>query len=111
MEVIRPKIICVCCCAGNDEYTDTAENQFPTQDFIDRVSAYTDAVYVTSLGDVNFLEGDDKDSRFGSFNGTIIALDDGGEDIKMFFSNNSLKLKETEWFSAMRRMPAAWAAG
>lgn len=111
LEVIRPKIICVCCCAGNDEYTDTAENQFPTQDFIDRVSAYTDAVYVTSLGDVNFLEGDDKDSRFGSFNGTIIALDDGGEDIKMFFSNNSLKLKETEWFSAMRRMPAAWAAG
>ena len=56
-------------------------------------------------------EGDDKNSRFGSFNGTIIALDDGGEDIKMFFSNNSLKLKETEWFSAMRRMPAAWAAG
>lgn len=108
LEVIKPKIICVCCCAGNDEYTTKTQNQFPTQDFIDRVSAYTDAVYVTSLGDVDFLEGDDKTNQFGSFNGTIIALDNDGEELSMYFSNNSLKLKDTEWFKAKRTMPSAW---
>lgn len=108
LEVIKPKIICVCCCAGNDEYTDTAANQFPTQAFIDRVAVYTDAVYVTSLGDVNYLSGEDKTNKFGSFNGTIIALAPREGELQMFFSNNSLKLKDTPWFKGMRQTPEAW---
>lgn len=108
LQVIKPKIICVCCCAGNDEYTKKAENQFPTQDFINRVAPYTDAVYVTSMGDVNYLEGDDKTNEFGAFNGTIIALDAGATELRMFFSSNSLKLKETPWFATMRTLPEAW---
>lgn len=108
LQVIKPKIICVCCCAGNSEYTTVSANQFPTQAFIDRVAAYTDAVYVTSMGDVNYLEGDDKTKAFGSFNGTIIALDSGTAELQMLFSSNSLKLKETPWFAAMRTLPEAW---
>ena len=47
LSVIKPKIVCVCCCAGSVEYTQNLENTFPTQAFIDRVAKYTDRVYVT----------------------------------------------------------------
>ena len=124
LDVIKPKIVCVCCCAGNAEYTKTEENQFPTQAFIDRVSYYTDAVYVTTLGAYDFLPddvkqkfADDKNKAFGSMNGTIIALaveveSAGVNECKteMYFSNNSLKLKDTEWFKAKRTVPSRWAA-
>ena len=49
MNVIQPKIVCVCCCAGSPEYTSNDANQFPTQAFVDRVSPYTELVYLTTL--------------------------------------------------------------
>ena len=65
LEVIKPEKVCVCCCAGSPEYTETNENQFPTQKFIDNVAPYTDKVYVTTI--CNDYDNDD----FSSMNGNI----------------------------------------
>ena len=92
-------------------------------------------MYVTTLGAYDFLPDDVKatfDEKyktdtagkykeknvFAPMNGTIIvlAVDNGAAaadkryETKLFFSNNSLKLKDTEWFKAKRTMPSEWAA-
>ena len=103
LEVIKPKIVCVCCCAGTDEYTDAKENQFPTQAMIDSVAPYTDAVYVTSLGD------DGAEGGFTSMNGNIVVTSGSG-GVTVNCSDNNTLLKDTEWFANNREMPAAWAA-
>lgn len=108
LSVIKPKIVCVCCCAGNSEYTSVKNNQFPTQDFIDRVALYTDSVYVTTMGDVSYLSGSDAERQYGSFNGTIVVLSDVGKETVLYFSNNSTKLKDQPWFKNMRTTPEAW---
>ena len=91
LEKIAPSIVCVCCCAGNAEYTDYYKNDFPTQDFIDRVAKYTDEVYVTSLYDK------EKDS-VTSFNGNII-ISCNGTEVGSAASNHLTKLRESEWFN------------
>lgn len=96
LEQIRPQLVCVCCCAGSSEYTDTYDNQFPTQEFINRISAYTDAVYVTTLC-VNW----DTD-EFTSMNGNIVAIFSSSADTRLVFSNNDTKLKDSEWFNSTR---------
>lgn len=103
LEVIEPEIVCVCCCAGNDEYTDEKLSQFPTQEFIDRVSIYTDQIYVTTLGDLELLP-DGK--LYGSMNGNIVVtVDNETSKLKVQCSNNNLILKETEWFKNNRTWP------
>lgn len=103
LSVIKPKIVCVCCCAGTDEYTDTPANQFPTQDMIDRVAAYTDRVYVTSLSDESAEDG------YTSMNGNIVVTSDrSGVSVNCSASNTLLK--DTEWFKNNRKMPQEWAA-
>lgn len=101
LEVIRPEIVCVCCCAGSSEYTDTAANQFPTQAFIDRIAPYTDRVYVTTLC-VNYKAG-----KFTSMNGDIQVIS-GKDGIRIVGSNNSTPLYMTDWFKKERTCPAAW---
>ncbi len=103
LQVIQPEIVCVCCCAGTDEYTDNKENQFPTQAMIDRVSKYTDRVYVTSLGDESTEAG------YVSMNGNIV-VSSGRKGVTVECSNNNTLLKDTEWFIKNRTMPAAWAS-
>ena len=103
LSVIDPEIICVCCCAGTDEYTDTPANQFPTQDMIDRVAAYTDRVYVTSLGDESAEDG------YTSMNGNIVVTSDGS-GVSVNCSASNTLLKDTEWFKNNRKMPQEWAA-
>ena len=101
LDVIKPDVVCVCCCAGTDEYTDTMANQFPTQEFIDRVSKHTDAVYVTSLG------VDNETKEFTSMNGNIVVSFAFGE-ITVECSANNTKLKDTEWFKSNRTVPDSW---
>ena len=103
LRVIRPEIVCVCCCCGSAEYTDTDANQFPTQDFIDRVAPYTDAVYVTTL----CVDWDEK--TFRSMNGNIVVSSTNGTT-RVECSASDLKLKETEWFRTHRDTPDAWVA-
>ena len=102
LSVIRPKIVCVCCCAGTDEYTDTPENQFPTQAMIDRVAKYTDRVYVTSLGDESAPAG------YVSMNGDITVTSSAAGEVSVSCSASDALLKDTEWFRQNRTMPAAW---
>ncbi|MBQ8522271.1 MAG: MBL fold metallo-hydrolase [Clostridia bacterium] len=97
LNVIKPRIVCVCCCAGSSEYTDTAKNQFPTKQFINNVSQFTDKVYVTTLC-VDY----DKD-LFTAFNGNIVVMAKKEDvEVSVYCSNNTLVLRETEWFKNNR---------
>lgn len=120
LEIIKPKMCVVSCCCGTNEYTGITENQFPTQDFIDRIAKWTDAVYVTSIYDTyeiaTKVEGENvpgvavggnyvKTSGSKAMNGNICVScglktnDDGTKtvDIGLSCSNNDLKLKDSEW--------------
>ncbi len=101
LEVIKPETVCVCCCAGSDEYTSNKNNQFPYQEFIDNVSVYTDAVYVTTVCTSN----DDK--TYTSLNGNITVLI-SKDGITVECSASDKKLKASEWFKNNRTTPAAW---
>ena len=103
LEVIQPKIVCVCCCAGSNEYTSTNENQFPTQDFIDRIAIYTEKVYVTTIYE------EQKENKFASMNGNIVVFCneyDLRPDVQC--SNNAIILKKTKWFKQNRNCPTVW---
>ena len=111
LKVIKPKIVCVCCCAGAVEYTQNSANTFPPQAVIDRVAPYTVRVYVTTVGTVAYNEtkGKYEDTGFASMNGNITVLSRNGE-VTVTCSNNDTVLKDTEWFAANRTRPSAWAA-
>lgn len=98
MQVIQPKNVCVCCCAGSSEYTSTNANQFPTQIFINNVAPYTKNIYVTTLC-INY----DND-EFTSLNGNIVCI--SKETFAVQCSANNTILKETEWFKQNRTWPA-----
>lgn len=106
LSVFHPEVCCVCCCAGSPEYTQTPANQFPTQEFIDRIAPYTSEVYITTLC-VDY----DK-NEFTSFNGNIVVgLKSNLVSVKC--SNNDIVLKDSEWFqqclsNGKRTCPAAW---
>lgn len=96
LNVIKPKHICVCCCAGSPEYTSTINNQFPTQEFISRIvdCGSTDAVYVTTMC------VDWENDIFESMNGNIVVWTNStAEGVNVNCSNNNTKLKDTEWFN------------
>lgn len=97
MSVVRPKVVCVCCCAGSPEYTKNVLNQFPTQKFIDEISKYTECVYVTTLC-VNY----DND-EFTSFNGNIVYMAKG-ENHNVQCSNNNIVLKNSGWLEKNQRV-------
>lgn len=100
LSIIRPEIVCVCCCCGSDEYTDNVANMFPSQAFVDRVAPYTDKVYVTTIVSEN-------SSGYQSMNGNIVVTSDG-EMVSVNCSNNNTLFKDTEWFANNRVMPEAW---
>lgn len=93
LKVIRPDIVCICCCAGSDEYTDNPNNMFPAQDFISRICKYTDQIYVTTVA---------TEDGFESLNGNIIVTSNK-EGITINCTNNNTILKETEWFKKNRK--------
>lgn len=92
LEKITPDICCVCCCAGDTEYSADYSIQFPTQAFIDRIAKYTSNVYVTTLYNEETKTNE-------SMNGNIVVSSDGKE-VGIQASNNLTKLKDTEWFNA-----------
>ncbi len=87
---ITPDICCVCCCAGTSQYTNRVDNQFPSQEFINRIAKYTSRVYVTSMMD-NL-------NKLASMNGNII-ISSNGFSVGIKGSNNNTKLKDTSWFN------------
>ena len=102
MYAIQPKIVVVTCVAGSSEYTSKNANQFPTQEFVDNVSIYTDNIYVTSLC------VDYEASKFESFNGTIAICssgDDADDKTTVLSTNHQVVLRESEWFKTNRTLP------
>ncbi len=101
MKIVSPTIVCICTCAGSSEYTKVDNNQFPTQQFVDRVFPYTTNVYVTTLC-IDYDAG-----TYQSMNGDIVVMssvgDDENENTKLNFSYNDILLKDTEWFIAHRK--------
>lgn len=101
LSVINPQYVCVCCCCGSSEYTDTDANQFPTQEFIDRIAPYTDKIYVTTMC-VDYGAG-----KFASMNGNITVVSDKN-GVSVVCSNDTRVLKEWEWFRGHRTCPDDW---
>ena len=102
LAAIEPKVVCVCCCAGSDQYTSKKENQFPTQVFINNVAQHTDKVFVTTIC-TNYDAG-----KYESFNGNIVIFANKTTQISVKCSNNNTILKDTEWFKNNRTMPDFW---
>ena len=101
LSVIQPEVVCVCCCAGSSEYTKVSENQFPTQEFIDRIAPYTDQVFVTTMC-IDYAN-----NEFTSFNGNIVYLSKV-DDYAVVCSNNNTVLKDSDWFKNNRTCPEVW---
>lgn len=97
IDTIEPATVCVCCCAGSSEYTETPAKQFPTQEFITNVGGWTDEIYVTTMCI------DYKNNGFTSFNGNIVYMSTKtGYNVKC--SNNNTYLKDSEWFKNSGRV-------
>lgn len=101
LDVIKPKICVVCCCAGSSEYTDNILNQFPSQAFINRISKHTDKVYVTSLC-IDYDAGE-----FTSFNGNVV-ITSNKRGVEVNCSGSNQVLKDSEWFKEFREIPSSW---
>jgi len=111
LKEIKPKMICICCCAGSVQYTQNPANTFPYQTFIDRIAPYTKNVYITTLGIVEWSDEKQKfvTTGFTSFNGNIVVTSNK-QGVEVNCSNNNAILKDTDWFKNNRTMPAAWAS-
>ncbi len=118
LSVIRPKICVVPCAAGSVQYLTTVpqnlRNSFPTQAFLDRISAYTDQVYVPTYAET-YLDGDKwKDSgEYGAVNGNVV-ITSKSSGVTVDCSAGNTLLKDSEWLKEQvrldnRDMPAAWA--
>lgn len=91
LNMIKPKICSVCCCAGSTEYTANYQNIFPSQAFISRIAKYTERVYVTTV--LN-----EKTNEYESLNGNI-TIQSNGVDLTLSCSNNDTILKDSSWFN------------
>lgn len=111
LNAITPEVCCVCCCAGNDEYSRVADNMFPTQEFINRIAKHTTKVYVpTQLNSFTIAtsssttKGVQKGEQYidangyKSMNGNIIVTTIDGE-VKVTCSVSDVKLKDSTWFN------------
>lgn len=99
LEKITPEIVCVCCCCGSTEYTPNIANVFPTQDFCDRVTKYTDKIYVTTM------YSETAEGKHVSLNGNIIVSSNGGE-VKVTCSGSSEPFTKSEWYLTYRKKAA-----
>jgi len=91
---IQPEVVCVTCCAGNQQYTSGADHVFPTQEFVNDVAQYTKNIYVTTLG--SFTDT----SKSSPFNGQINVVSRDGS-ISVNCSNNNTILPLSTWFNTV----------
>ena len=97
LEVIRPKIVFIGCVAGSSEYSSSNEGQFPTQDFTDRITKYTDQIYITSLS-VDYKEG-----VTSPYNGDlVICYFKSTKSYSVICSDNNTIYKESQWYKDNR---------
>lgn len=106
LSAITPSTICTCCVAGSNEYTDSNDKTMPYQETIDNWAKYTDEVYLTS-----YATSTGEKSNIGAggdLNGEITVSYDEKGSKTISGSNNSTKLKDTEWMKNNRVMPQEW---
>ncbi len=104
LDKVDPSLCVVTCCAGNKEYAKDPNHTFPAQEFINRIAKHTDEVYVTTLGSIEDL------NHHEPFNGNVVVSYDPSCNQTLACSNNSAKLKDSEWFKANRTCPSEWAS-
>ncbi len=102
LSIIQPDTICTCCVAGSTEYTTYPDHTMPYQETIDAWAKYTDDVYVTNWATSTTAK------TGGELNGTIAVKYDKNGTKTVSGSNNSLKLKDTEWLKENRKIPSSW---
>lgn len=118
LSVIQPEYIAITCVAGSVEYSKDHDNTFPYQEVVDRIAPYTDNVFVTSCMDMeetgetlnngNPEYRNPEGSHARALNGTII-FSCTNNVISFTGTNNSIKLKDSDWFKTYRTTPTAWA--
>jgi len=95
--VIRPDVVCICCCAGSPEYSSDPNHMFPAVEALERMVKYTTNIYATTL-----YTGDyEDDNSYTSFNGNIVVTFSDGK-VNVNGSNNSTPLPMTEWCKVNR---------
>ena len=99
LSVIQPETVCICSCCGSPEFKAKDLNTFPTQETINNIAKYTNRIYVTSLYNA------DKQEKYEALNGDICFKCEDGVNYTVAGSNNSIILKETDWFKANRTWP------
>ena len=105
LSVIKPKNVCICCCAGSDEYVKASgglpnsEHTFPAQEAVDRIAKYTTNIYATTVYS-------DDEKGYKSLNGNINFHCATGHEYVITGSNNSTILKDTDWFKTNRTWPS-----
>ena len=129
LSIIKPKMCVITCCCGTNEYTAITDNQFPTQDFISRISKYTDNVYATTVCEsftiktalqavdsngetkvdkngkpVSDTSGIEVGENYIDSNGYKdlngnIIVSCSSSGIGLAASKNLIKLKDSEWFN------------
>ena len=92
---ITPDNVCICCCAGHDEYTYDPRTQFPSRDALTRILNHTENIYVTTVSP-------DGHSTYESMNGNITFRCEDGVNYTITGSNNSTKLVDTEWYETRK---------
>lgn len=119
LQEIKPKVCVACCCAGSVEYTDYLPNTFPSEEFYNRISEYTDKIYVPST--VNRVIDSEKPTveytlnkqkiqitnykngtELKSLHGNITVISSANEaEVKVNCTGEKVVLKETAWFKEM----------
>ena len=109
LSIIKPKYVAITCVAGSTEYSSRLNNVFPYQTTVDKISLYTDKVFVTSCMEMEKKEDDSYEQTGDSrpLNGTIIFTCTDGQ-ITFTGTNNNTKFKDTDWFHTYRQTPANW---
>jgi len=97
LEAISPDIVFVGCVAGSSEYSSNNKGQFPTQEFVDRITKYTDKIYITSLC-IDYKAGD-----IAPYNGDlVICYFKSEKSYSVICSDNNSIFKESQWFKDNR---------
>ncbi len=117
LKEIRPKICVVCCCAGSVEYIDYLPNTFPSRAFYQRISVYTDKIYVPMTVNLvinaekptveykgELITNYDRGNQLEPLHGNIVVFSEEGKEVGVTCSGEQEVLKDTNWFKNMSQL-------
>ncbi len=117
LKEIKPKICVACCCAGSVQYTDYLPSTFPSRPFYERISLYTDKIYVPMTVNLvvnaenptieykgELITNYDRGNQLKPLHGNIVVSSEAGKEVSVNCSGEQAVLKDTEWFKNMSLM-------